>query len=57
MTKKRMVIFASGRGSNAEALHEAVENGTINAEIKALVSDIPGQPASTRQNPGAYRSS
>lgn len=42
MTKKRMVIFASGRGSNAEALHEAVENGTINAEIKALVTDIRG---------------
>ena len=42
MTKKKMVIFASGRGSNAIALHDAVEAGTINAEIKALVCDIPG---------------
>ena len=44
MTKKKMVIFASGRGSNAIALHDAVEAGTINAEIKALVCDIPGVP-------------
>ena len=35
MTKKKMVIFASGRGSNAIALHDAVEDGKINAEIKA----------------------
>lgn len=42
MPKKNMVIFASGRGSNAVALHDAIENGTINAEIKALVCDIPG---------------
>lgn len=44
MPKKNMVIFASGRGSNAMALHEAVENGTINAELKALVCDIPTAP-------------
>ena len=36
MTKKKMVIFASGRGSNAIALHDAVEAGTIKADIKAL---------------------
>ena len=35
MTKKKMVIFASGRGSNAIALHDAVKDGKINAEIKA----------------------
>lgn len=44
MTKKQMVIFASGRGSNAMALHEAVTNGTIQAEVKALVCDIPTAP-------------
>lgn len=42
MPKKNMVIFASGRGSNAVALHDAVEAGIINAEVKALVCDIPG---------------
>lgn len=44
MTKKNMVIFASGRGSNAVALYEAVQNGTIQASVKALVCDIPGAP-------------
>lgn len=44
MTKKRMVIFASGRGSNAMALREAVMNGTIHADLKALVCDIPTAP-------------
>lgn len=48
MTKKKMVIFASGRGSNAIALHDAVKDGEINAEIKALVCDIPGAPVMDR---------
>lgn len=48
MTKKKMVIFASGRGSNAIALHDAVEAGTIKADIKALVCDIPGAPVMDR---------
>lgn len=48
MPKKNMVIFASGRGSNAVALHEAVEAGKINADIKALVCDIPGAPVMDR---------
>lgn len=42
MTKKRIVIFASGRGSNAEAIHDAVASGKINGEINAVVCDIPG---------------
>ena len=44
MPKKRIVIFASGRGSNAIALHEAMEQGIINGEVQALVCDIPGAP-------------
>ena len=32
MNKKRILIFASGRGSNAEAIHEAVMDGRINGE-------------------------
>ena len=48
MSKKNMVIFASGRGSNAVALYEAVQAGTINAEVKGLVCDIPGAPVMDR---------
>lgn len=48
MPKKNMVIFASGRGSNAVVLHDAVEAGIINAEVKALVCDIPGAPVMDR---------
>lgn len=44
MPKKNMVIFASGRGSNAMALHDAVKSGVINADVKALVCDIPAAP-------------
>lgn len=57
MPKKNMVIFASGRGSNAMALHEAVENGTINAELKALVCDIPTAPIIETAKVGAFLSS
>jgi phosphoribosylglycinamide formyltransferase-1 len=39
-----MAIFASGRGSNAEALYDAIKAGKINAEIVVLVSDIPDAP-------------
>ena len=41
---KRMAIFASGRGSNADALHDAVLAGKINASIVVLVCDIPDAP-------------
>lgn len=48
MPKKNMVIFASGRGSNAIALYEAVQKGIIHADVKALVCDIPGAPVMDR---------
>ena len=41
---KRMAIFASGRGSNAEALHDAIQQGVINAEIVVLLTDIIDAP-------------
>lgn len=44
MPKKKIVIFASGRGSNAVALHDAMEKGIINGEVQALVCDIPTAP-------------
>lgn len=40
--QKRIVIFASGRGSNAEAIHEACENGTVNGEVVGVICDHAG---------------
>ena len=42
MNKKRIVIFASGCGSNAEAIHEACENGTVNGEVVGVICDHAG---------------
>ena len=40
--KRRLAILLSGRGSNFEAIADAVERGVIpNAEIVAVVSDSP----------------
>lgn len=39
MNKKRILIFASGRGSNAEAIHEATVNGTVNGEVIGVICD------------------
>ena len=42
MNKKRILIFASGRGSNAEAIHEAVMDGRINGEVVGVICDHKG---------------
>lgn len=39
MNKKRILIFASGRGSNAEAIHEATVNGTVNGTVVGVICD------------------
>ena len=40
--RHRLAILLSGRGSNFEAIADAVERGTIpNAEIVAVISDVP----------------
>lgn len=36
---KKLVVFASGSGSNFQAIIDAVENGTISAEIAGLISN------------------
>lgn len=38
---KRLAVFASGRGSNAEALHKAMESKEINGKFVVLISDKP----------------
>ena len=37
--KRRLAVFASGSGTNFEALVNACENGTINADIVLMVCD------------------
>ncbi|MGI6555063.1 MAG: formyltransferase family protein [Bacillota bacterium] len=44
----RIAVLASGRGSNLQALIEAVENRYIPAEIGVVVSDKPDAQALQR---------
>jgi phosphoribosylglycinamide formyltransferase-1 len=42
--KTPIAIFASGRGSNFDAIATAVQAGKLSAEIVAVVSDQPNAP-------------
>jgi len=45
LTKKlRLVVMASGRGSNFSAIADAIREGALDAEIAALVCDRPKAP-------------
>jgi phosphoribosylglycinamide formyltransferase-1 len=49
MARRRLAILLSGRGSNFEAIADAVRGGAIpDAEIVAVVSDVPGAPGLDR---------
>lgn len=39
MNKKELIIFISGNGSNLQAIIDACEDGTLNANIKCVVSN------------------
>jgi len=39
---KKIAVFASGNGSNFQALLDAVHNGNLQAEVSLLVCDRPG---------------
>lgn len=41
----RLVVMASGRGSNFRALLSAIDEGRLRARITALISDRPDAPA------------
>lgn len=41
----QLAVMASGRGSNFEAIQEAIEKGQLNAQIKMLISDKEQAPA------------
>lgn len=45
---KKLVIFASGSGSNFQAIIDGIENGEINAQISGLISDRIASGASIR---------
>lgn len=42
MEKTKIAIFASGNGSNFDAIAKACKNNRINAEVKICVCDHPG---------------
>ena len=42
MKKTRLAVFASGSGSNYEAIAQACADGRIDAEVVLLVCDKPG---------------
>ena len=39
VSKKRLALFASGRGSNGEALYKAMQDGLINGEFVVVITD------------------
>ena len=45
MSKKKLAVFASGRGSHLTNLFHAIEQGDIDAEISLVVSDVEGNGA------------
>lgn len=62
----KLAVLASGRGSNFDAIYEAIQEGCLDADIRVLVSDkaqsLALQKARERQipayfvDPGAYSS-
>ena len=45
MSKKKLAVLASGRGSHLTNLFHAIEQGDIDAEISLVVSDVEGNGA------------
>ena len=39
--RKRLALFGSGRGSNGEAIYQAIQKGEIRGDIVVIISDIP----------------
>ncbi len=45
---RRVGVLVSGRGSNLQALLDAVQAGTLDATIAVVISNVPGAPAMDR---------
>lgn len=54
MSKKRILIFASGRGSNAEAIHEATVDGRVNGTVVGVICDHADAQVLKEQNAGTF---
>lgn len=50
----RLAILLSGRGSNFQAIHEAVQNGTLDASIVCVISNRPDAPGIARAREYGY---
>jgi phosphoribosylglycinamide formyltransferase-1 len=50
----RLAILLSGRGSNFQAIHEAVQGGTLDAEIVCVISNRPDAPGIERAREYGY---
>jgi phosphoribosylglycinamide formyltransferase-1 len=50
----RIAVLLSGRGSNFLAIHEAVQNGRLDAEIVCVLSNRPGAPGIERAREYGY---
>ncbi len=44
----RLAVLASGRGSNLQAILDAIAAGTLDAEVVGVFSDKPAAPALAR---------
>jgi phosphoribosylglycinamide formyltransferase-1 len=49
--KPRLGVLISGRGSNLQALIDAIRNAELNAEIAVVISNQPDAPGLTRAEP------
>jgi phosphoribosylglycinamide formyltransferase-1 len=47
----RIAVLASGRGSNLQAIIDAIADGSLHAELAGVFSDRPGAPALQRIPP------
>lgn len=48
--KAKIAVFASGSGSNFQAIQEAIERGDLQASVELVVTDKPGAFVVTRAN-------
>lgn len=50
----RLAVLLSGRGSNFQAIHEAVRDGVLDAEIACVISNRPDAPGIARAGEYGY---
>lgn len=50
----RLAVLLSGRGSNFQSLHEAIQRGALDAEIVCVISNRPDAPGLARARDYGY---